>query len=168
MRICTQAAVMAFVASLALGTVPAKAQELVGPYERGAFNVGGTRIMYFAVKFHGEFNRQNMAAAARYGAQKVAQMGVTHILGHIGNIAADDNTHLVVGFTIADGGSHWTAVRVVGRTNCEYRVRGQNGGFTGGWAAQDVATPNGSEIRYQFGDDDRGGLVWEMKHFRRD
>jgi len=147
-----------------LGATNAKGEDLLGPYENGAYNANGIPVRYFAVRFYGDFVRSNMERAAAFGIQQVAQTGRTHIIANIGRTYANLNTHLVVGFTTPNGEWHWTAVRVVGQTNSEWVDSNGRTGFSGGWVVQDVRLSNGYVVRYQFGDGDHGDLVWEMKH----
>ena len=147
-----------------LGATTAKGEELLGPYQSGAYNANGLYVQYFAVRFNGDFVRANMERAAAFGIQRVKHMGATHITANIGRIDASFGTHLVVGFTLPNGEMHWSAVRVVGKANSEWVASNGRTGFSDGWVVQDIRLSNGYVVRYQFADGDRGNLVWEMKH----
>ena len=154
-------------ASLACGSY-ANAQNVRGPYQIGNYKAGSVGVRYFAVVFHGEFTWKNMEAAARAGRDYVQKNHNTHITKYIGKEQRMYQKHMVIGLVTTAGDWHWTAMRAVGKDHVEWVNSKKKTGFKNGWVCQDVRISSGKVVRYQFINDVRNQMGWEIKHFARD
>ena len=140
-----------------------------GGYVNGAYDANGLQVRYFYATFSGNFTLANVQAAVRTGIDNVQRNNQTLQISRVAaEIAGRQNQHVVVGLVASDGKSHWTAIRYLGGGKCEYSVNGDNLVTQTGWVVQDVRLSNGSVVRYQFCDSNRGTLAWAAKHFERD
>ncbi len=135
--------------------------QIVGSYETGSYG-GKEKVRYFAVLFNGDFTSENMKNAALKGARYVDKQKKTHSINFHRTVSVDSNKHLLIGYISAAKSWNWTALKVIGCCNSEWKDNRGKTGYSDGWVVK------GGKYRYQFADNDAGNVVYVMKHFNRD